>query len=254
MTVIEGILLGILQGATEFLPISSSGHLMLVQKLFGQTPSLLFSVILHVGTLFAVITVMYKPVSKMLFRPFKDMRMGMVILASIPTFIIALIVELTISVEFMQYFLPAGFLITASLLAFNPKKQPITPLYQKKALPVLVAGIAQGFAVLPGISRSGATLTALNFFGIKKEQSAEFVFLLSLPVILGGAVVETYKATKTPSLVQNSDILPMILGMIFAYVVGVLCLKFFVNYLKTKSLKPFALYMIIPFLVSLLVL
>ena len=254
MTVLEGILLGILQGATEFLPISSSGHLMLVQKLFGHTPSLLFSVILHLGTLFAVVTVMYKPVSKMLFRPFLDMRMGLVVLASIPTFIIALIVELTISVEFMQYFLPAGFLITASLLATTQKKPPVTPLYQKKLAPVILAGIAQGFAVLPGISRSGATLTMLNLCGIKKEQSAEFVFLLSLPVIVGGAVVEIYKATKTPLVVTSGDILPMVLGTICAYIVGVLCLKFFVNYLKNKSLKPFALYMIVPFLLSLLVL
>jgi len=107
---------------------------------------------------------------------------------------------------------------------------------------------------LPGISRSGATLSALNFFGIKKEQSAEFVFLLSLPVILGGAVVEVFKAIKTPMVVSSSDILPMVLGTLCAYIVGVFCLKFFVNYLKTKSLKPFAVYMIVPFLTSLLVL
>lgn len=251
MTVLQGILLGILQGTTEFLPISSSGHLMLAQKLMGQTPDLFFSVTLHLGTLFAVITVMFKPVCKMFFKPFSDMRLGMVALASIPTLIIAMAVELFLPTDSLQYFLPAGFLITAVLLCAEQKKQHLRPLYQPPYWHVILAGVMQGFAVLPGISRSGSTLTALNLCGIKKDQSAEFVFLLSIPVILGGMLVEGYKAFSQP--VPNVNFLPLILGTITAYVVGVFCLKFLLGYLKNKSLKPFAIYLILPFLLSLLV-
>ena len=251
MTVLQGILLGILQGATEFLPVSSSGHLMLAQKIMGQTPDLFFSITLHVGTLLAVATVMFKPICKMLFKPFSDMRMGMVLLASLPTFIIAMAVELFLPSDSLQYFLPAGFLITAVLLSAQPKKQPIRPLYQPPYWHVIFAGVMQGFAVLPGISRSGATLTALNFCGVNREESAEFVFLLSLPVILGGALAEGYKAFSQP--IVNVPILPMIFGVLSAYVVGVFCLKFLLGYLKNKSLKPFAIYLILPFLLSLLV-
>ena len=87
---------------------------------------------------------------------------------------------------------------------------------------------------------------------IKKEQSAEFVFLLSLPVILGGALVEGYKAFKEP--VVTVEILPLVLGVVFAYVVGVICLKFLIGLIKNKSLKPFAFYLLLPFLLSLVLL
>ena len=205
---------------------------------------------LHVGTLFAVVTVMYKPVCKMLFKPFSDMRLGLVALASLPTLVIALAIEIFIPSEFLEYFLPAGFLITAVLLSASPTRPPLRPLYQKPLWHVLFAGAMQGLAVLPGISRSGATLTALNFCGIKKEQSAEFVFLLSLPVILGGALLEGYKALSQPTVTVS--FLPVVFGMISAYAVGVVCLRFLLTLLKNKSLKPFALYMILPFLLSLL--
>lgn len=252
MTVVEGILLGILQGATEFLPISSSGHLMLAEKLLGCHENLFFNVMLHVGTLFAVVTVMWKSVFKMIFHPFSDMRLGLVALASLPTLIIAAVVEFFVPQYFFNYFLPFGFLITMALLLATPNKQYNRPLYEKPVLPVFLTGIAQGFAVLPGISRSGATLSMLNFFGIKKEQSAEFVFLLSLPVILGGAIVEGYKAFSAP--VVTVEILPLLLGVVFAYAVGVISLRFLIGLIKNKSLKPFAFYLLLPFLLSLILL
>ena len=249
MTVFNGIFLCLLQGATEFLPVSSSGHLFLAEKLLGCPQNLFFNVLLHVGTLLAVVTVMWRSVAKMLLNPFTDMRLGLVALASIPTFVIAGLVELFVPQNVYSALLPLGFLITIILLLTCQNGKNNRPLYQKPFLPVFLCGIAQGFAVFSGLSRSGATLATLNFFGIKKEQSAEFVFLLSLPVILGGAVVEGYKAFSQPTL--QVEILPLVLGVACAYLAGVVSLKFFINVIKTKSLKPFAYYLFLPFLLSL---
>ena len=251
LSVWQGIFLGVLQGLTEFLPVSSSGHLFLAEKLLGCEVDVFFNLLLHLGTLFAVVTVMWGPVRKMIFHPITDMRLGMVIMASVPTFVLAAAAELFLPEEWYSWILPAGFIATAVLLFFSDKGKNVRPLYAPPYTHVWAAGIAQGIAVIPGLSRSGSILSVLNFFGVKKEESAEFAFLLSLPVILAGTVVKGYKAVVTDAPVV-SNMLPVLLGMLVAYIVGTVCLRLFIGYLKNKSLRPFALYMILPLLLSIL--
>lgn len=251
LTVWQGIFLGALQGLTEFLPVSSSGHLFLAEKLLGCQEDLFFNLLLHVGTLFAVVTVLRRSVWKMISRPFSDMRLGMVALSSVPTFIIAAAAELFFPEEWYTFLLPVGFAATAVLDFVSGKGKDNRPLYSPPYTHILAAGVAQGLAVLPGLSRSGAVLTTLDLFGVKKKESAEYAFLLSIPVILAGAAVKGYKAIKNDAFF-TADLLPVLLGMLVAYLVGTVCLRLFIGYLQNKSLRPFSLYMAIPVLLSLL--
>ncbi len=250
MTVWEGLFLGLLQGLTEFLPISSSGHLVLAEKILVLPSDLFFNVMMHVGTLFAVLTVFFKPVLKMTLHPIRDKRMLLITLSSIPTFIIAFAVKTWVPEKYFNGLLPLGFFITAVLLITTSFSKNNRPLYQRPVIPALVAGIAQGIAVFPGISRSGATIASLSFFNIKRTQSADFSFLMSIPVIMGGAALEAYEAF-TIGIVINW--LPLAVGIIAAYISGIIAIKFLIALLKHTDLRWFSLYMVIPLLLSLLV-
>lgn len=197
MNVWQSIFFGLIQGFTEFLPVSSSGHLLLVSALTGVECPLFMSVMLHVGTLFAVIIAYRKPLLQILRHPISDKRLLYLVIASIPTFIIAAAVKFFLPEGIDKYILPVGFALTAALLLLSSLNKNKFSVGEKGVLPLLITGVAQGMACFAGLSRSGATICTMSLFDIKREESGEFSFLLSIPVILAGAAVELIEAFAT---------------------------------------------------------
>lgn len=252
MTTIESIFLGLLQGLTEFLPISSSGHLLLAQKLFGVEADLFFDVMLHVGTLFAVVIVLCKSLWQTLRHPIADRRFFLLVVASVPTFVIALLVKLFVSETLMQKLLPIGFALTIVLIVLSQKlARPTMRLGQTRWLPALVTGIAQGIAVFPGLSRSGTTISAMKLFGVNATDAAEFSFLLSIPVILASAAVELLQVMQNGVAVQWTTVA---VGMATAFVSGLVSVKTVLRAVQGKNWILFAIYLIVPLTLSLITL
>lgn len=246
MNIWEAILLGLVQGLTEFLPISSSGHLVLFQNILGvQGDLLFFDVMLHVGTLAAVFTVFFRDIIDLFKPPFKTM--GCLIIATLPAGIVMLLLSDQIEALFGGQFLWIGFLITALLLLateFIGKKYPRNkPLDLKVSL---IMGVSQAVAIVPGISRSGATISGGVYAGAKRETVAKFSFLMSIPVILGSGFFEIIK-------VQDWNAVPIvcvIAGMIAAGLSGFLAIKFMLRLIQKCNYKWFSLYLIVLALVS----
>ena len=226
MNIWQSIFFGLIQGFTEFLPVSSSGHLLLVSALTGVECPLFMSVMLHVGTLFAVI-------------------------ASIPTFIIAAAVKFFLPEGIDKYILPVGFALTAALLLLSSLNKNKFSVGEKGVLPLLITGVAQGMACFAGLSRSGATICTMSLFDIKREESGEFSFLLSIPVILAGAAVELIEAFATSAEINWGSVS---IGVVAAFFAGLLAIGIVQKALKNADFKWFAFYMPVPFLLSLLVL
>lgn len=251
MDTLQAILLGIVQGITEFLPVSSSGHLMLVSALTGVECPLFVSVMLHVGTLLAVIIAFRKQLWQILRHPVSDKRLLYLVIASIPTFIIAAAVKFFLPEGVNKYILPVGFAATAALLLLSNLNKNKFSVGENGVLPLLVTGVAQGMAVFAGLSRSGATICTMSLFDIKREESGEFSFLLSIPVILGGAAVELIEAFATSAQINWGSVSA---GIVAAFLSGLLAISIVLKALKSANFKWFAYYMPIPFLLSLLVL
>lgn len=251
MNVWQSIFFGLIQGFTEFLPVSSSGHLMLVSALTGVECSLFVSVMLHVGTLLAVIIAFRKPLWHILRHPVSDKRLLYLVIASIPTFIIAAAVKFFLPENVNKYILPVGFAATAALLLLSNLNKNKFSVGEKGVLPLLVTGVAQGMAVFAGLSRSGATICTMSLFDIKREESGEFSFLLSIPVILGGAAVELIEAFATSAQINWGSVSA---GIVAAFLSGLLAISIVLKALKSANFKWFAYYMPVPFLLSLLVL
>lgn len=250
MTTLESIFLGLLQGFTEFLPVSSSGHLLLAQKLFDVEANLFFDVMLHVGTLFAVVIALRKSLWQTLRHPIADKKLLFLVAASIPTFVIALLVKLFVSETLMQKLLPAGFALTIVLIVLSEKlARPTLRLSQTKALPSVVTGIAQGIAVFPGLSRSGTTISVMKLFGVNATDAAEFSFLLSIPVILVSAAVELLQVLHSGIAVQWTMVA---VGMATAFVSGVVSIKTVLRAVQSKSWIWFAVYLVVPLTLSLI--
>ncbi|MDR2884234.1 MAG: undecaprenyl-diphosphate phosphatase [Deferribacteraceae bacterium] len=254
MSFIQALILGIVQGFTEFLPVSSSGHLALVQSLFAdfEQPGLLYDTLLHMATLLAVLVFFRDRIRRLFLALFglvihrykvyyyeeKRLLWGIVI-ATIPTGIIGYLLS-DLSESFFEKPAVVGyFLILTSILLFISDRfkghEGVTPA---KALFV---GIIQGLAVFPGISRSGSTIFAGLLMGISRERAAEFSFLISIPAILGAAVLQI------PHIggVAASDWVVYIIGMIAAFLCGVFAIGVMMSLVKKARLEIFALYCLI---------
>ena len=253
MTVLQSIFLGLLQGFTEFLPVSSSGHLMLAEKLFDVQGGLFFDVMLHVGTLLAVIIAMRHSLWQTVRHPLANRKLVYLLVASAPTFVIALLVKLFIPESFMQIMLPIGFALTIIIIVISDRlSKPRLRLEEAGFLPVIITGVTQGIAVFPGLSRSGSTISTMKLFGVNASDAAEFSFLLSIPVILASAAVEGYEA-----LTSNITIQPwycIVIGIVAAFLSGLVSVYMVMRAVKTKSWIWFAVYLLIPFTISLIVL
>ena len=251
MNILKAIILGIVQGLTEFLPISSSGHLMIVESLLNFSGGEMFyNVLLHVASLLAVVIVFWKDVVRILKNPLgKEMRF--IVLATIPTVIIALVVNHFCDDFMLKSFVGFGFLISAVVIAVTSALQKrknisILEMDNKKAF---IIGVVQGLAVFPGISRSGSTICAGLVQKVEREESATFSFLISIPVILGGMVFELAGGIKNGF--GNIQALPCILGFVSAFVVALFAIKFMMKIVKKGNWWGFSVYL---FLLSIFVL
>lgn len=243
MSVFIALILGIIQGLTEFLPVSSSGHLVLLQKIFNISNNvILFDIILHLGTLLAVVIVFRKSIISLIKNPFSK-KMKFLIVGSIPTFLIALLFKDFFTNAFSGNLLFVGFFITAILLLIasiiDKKYKNNKPMKYKY---ILTMGLFQGFAILPGLSRSGSTITSSIVLGVNKEEALEYSFLLSIPIILASLV---YELIFSPISLASFNILPFVIGFIASAIFGFLSIKFMIKLVKSNSYKYFAVYLII---------
>jgi len=239
MDILQALILGLVQGASEFLPVSSSGHLLLLEKLGVGQQSLFFNVMVHVGTLLAVLIALRKSWWPILRKPFQKTT-GYILVACIPTVVLALVFKFLAPSLIDGAFLGFGFVLTAFLLIVGEMFKPAqtTLLTYKKSM---LTGILQGIAVLPGVSRSGATISALTVQGVDRSSAANFSFLLSIPIIIGSAILEsTELATSGAGL--DIGVAPLIAGTAAAFVSGLISITFFIKLLKKHSMIGFAVY------------
>lgn len=262
MTYFEAIILGLVQGLAEFLPISSSGHLALIQGLFGIEGEsvLLFAVLLHVGTLVSVFICYWKDIWELLVElvvTIKDLCTGnglrlderpvrklgvMIIVATIPTGIIGLLFNDIFEGLYSSFVaIGIGFIITGVLMFLAERKgganRGIENMNFRNALFI---GTLQGIAICPGISRSGSTLIGGLTTGLRREFAVKFAFLISIPSILGSVVLEVPDAVKAgldPGLAG-----PIVVGMLVAAVSGFVAIKTMIKIVSDKKLSYFSYY------------
>lgn len=269
MTLIQSILLGIIQGLTEFLPISSSGHLVIIPKLLGwQIPAqeaFIFDVLVQVATLLAVITYFWQElltiikafITGILRRtPFEDpfSRLGWyLILATIPAGVIGLTIKNLVEQAFNSL-AAAGFflLITAGLLflaeRLGNRNRKIDSLNWVDAIWI---GLFQALAIFPGVSRSGSTITGAMIRGLERPSSARFSFLMSIPIMLAAGLSASLDLVGIPNL---TGILPIFIpGFITAAVVGYISIRWLIGYLTHHSLTVFSVYCVLVGLLAIIV-
>lgn len=256
MNIFEAIVLGIVQGLTEFLPVSSSGHLTLFQEIFGlnTTNAMFFNLLVHVGTLIAVCVVFYKDILGLFKKPFKNL--FMLIIASIPAAIAGLLLDDFLDSVFSSASIICfTFLITAGLLLlaeYMGKKNSEPKLLDYKTAGVM--GVGQMLAILPGLSRSGTTITAGILCKHKREDVAKFSFLMSIPVILGGALVEVLKILKELNAgatlaTLGIDVVPTLVAMLCAAVSGYFAIRWMLKLIAKCNFKWFSVYLVVVSLV-----
>ena len=251
MNTLQAIVLGIIQGLAEFLPISSSAHLIIVPWLLQwKEHTLVFDVALHMGTLLALGVYFFKDyinlINSGITKPASENGkiFWCIVIATIPAAIFGLAFE-----HFIETKLRGQICIIAILIflfgliiyfadKFSKKEKEITKI---KILDAIIIGVSQAFALFPGVSRSGITMTTGLFLGYKRDQAAKFSFLLSGPVILGAGVLSFIKNIHT----IKSELSFFVIGMLTAAVVGFMAIHFLLNYLKTKSFLPFVIYRIL---------
>lgn len=242
------IIIGIVQGITEFLPVSSSGHILLLSKIFNVDMDIIFlSVIAHLGTLLSVVICMWGKIKDCVCHPFCETNWRL-ILATLPSVIIVLLFHNLVDKLYSIYFLVIGFVITAVLLAIAEMQTKSKPFSDKHAI---YMGIMQGIAVLPGISRSGSTMAVGMMTGADKNQTCEFTFLMSIPIIIASAVFEGLEAIKSG---VNIQLMPAIIVFVTSFVFGILSIKLMLKTIKNNKLFAFSIYLVVMAIITLLVL
>ena len=251
MNVIEAALLGLLQGLGEFLPISSSGHLLLGRMLLGltidETPAYkMLDILLHVGTLIPVIIVFWKDWWSILKNPFKSKTLLLLFIASMPTLLVKVIFDDFIDGCDTGWFLGVSFLMTAVFLLVAEHVSAKTKSKTDKPgfFHAIVMGCMQGVALLPGVSRSGSTLAGGLLSGLDRKAAAKFSFMMSAPAIAGALLLEGKDAIEN-GWINDLALLPTIVGVIVAAVVGYLAIRFMLKLITRVSLNWFALYVAI---------
>jgi len=269
MLVFQSIILGIVQGLAEFIPISSSAHLVIIPWLFGWNnpalTSLTFDVALHLGTLLAVLVFFASDWARLAGAWFKsvfqfkigddpDRRMAWyLVLACVPGGISGVLLESKINQAFHSDLIPkgsmlfmAGAIVLLALLLWLADKLAThkRAFGQIKARDALYIGLAQAFAVIPGVSRSGSTITAGLALGLEREAAARFSFLLSAPIIAGAGLKSLYDLLKQvkAGAIAGTELAIFPIGFIAAAISGFLCIKYLLAYLKKHSTAAFVWY------------
>jgi len=245
MTILQAILYGIIQGITEFFPISSSGHLVIFQNIFGlKEPQIAFDICLHLGTLVSILIFFSKDIID-LFGKDKKMLYAL-ILASIPTGIMGFLLSGQIEKLFgMPVIVGYMLILTGVWLALATLYTMFKHTHIRSTPGVLnsiVVGIAQGAAIIPGISRSGATIATGILSGMDKETAFRFSFLLAIPATLGATLL---KAGKIESQMMSGDAINFIVGGLTAMVVGNFAVASLLKLLKNNQLYVFGIYCIL---------
>ncbi len=261
MNTVEAIVLGAIQGLTEFLPVSSSGHLVLFQNLFGiKEPELLFDICLHVGTLAAVVVVFYRDILAIitallqipqrmknaggllaLCRVDPEIRMALlIVIGSVPTALIGLLFkEITDRLFGSTAIVGCMLIVTGSLLWLTRRiRTGGRPINQTTAKDAFLIGIVQGLAILPGISRSGSTIATALFLGVDRKLAGRYSFLLSIPAIVGALVL----GLDAPELHTTIPWGTIIAGSMVSAVVGWLALVILLRVVDRGQLHRFAPY------------
>jgi len=244
VTVLHALVLGIVQGLGEFLPISSSAHLVLIPWLFGwEDPGLTFDVALHMGTLFAVVLYFWKDwvrlVTAALRRQASDDKriFWYLVIATIPGALFGLALEKKAETTFRAPLLIGIMMIVmGSILYLADKRRQSRKMNTMTLADAIWIGLSQALAIIPGVSRSGSTMTTARFLNLTREDAARFSFLMSTPIILGAGVM------KLRHLTMASIDLPFSVGVISAFVVGILSISFLLRYLKTSNFGLFVGY------------
>lgn len=249
---LQALILGIIQGLTEYLPVSSSGHLAIGQAFFGMDDgedNLMFTVAVHVATVLSTLVVLWREIA-WIFKGVVKREMNAetkyllnIVVSMIPVGIVGLFFKDQVEEAFGSGLFLVGFclLITASLLIFSYYSRP----RQKENISwkdALIIGIAQAVAVLPGVSRSGSTIATGIMLGNKKENLAQFSFLMVIPPILGEALLDVLKAVKGEAVMGSIEALPLIVGFLAAFISGCLACKLMINLVKRGKLIYFGIY------------
>lgn len=247
----EALVLGLIQGFTEYLPVSSSGHLAIGASLFGINgeDNLEFTVLVHVATVLSTLLVLWKEIDWILKGLFK-FRMNEetkyfinIVVSMIPVGIVGVFFKDKIESIFGSGLLIVGLMLilTAILLTFSYYAKP----RQKQKISVvdaLIIGIAQACAVMPGLSRSGSTIATGLLLGNKKESLAQFSFLMVIPPILGEALLDVLKGLKGEQAFGGVDTLPLVVGFVAAFLSGCIACKWMINVVKKGKLIYFGIY------------
>ena len=251
MEILHSIILGIVQGLTEFLPVSSSGHLEIVKAILQDEKvgeeRMLMTVVLHGATALSTIYIFRKDISVIIKGLFSGIKKEVnfslkIILSMIPAALVGLIWEEEIEKLFGGNLILVGsmLIITALLLYFADKAKSTTK--NLSFLNSIIIGVSQAIAILPGISRSGATISTSVLLGIDKEKSARFSFLMVVPLIIGKISKDIFSGEIA---FNSSDSLPLLFGFVSAFVVGIIACKWMIQIVKNSNLKYFAFYCII---------
>ena len=265
--IINTIILGIIQGIAEFLPISSSAHLIIFRDLFGigadmsSKVALCFDLALHLGTLLAIAVFFFKDFLNMVIKGFtkgvkdKDGKLfWQIVVATIPAAIVGVLFEETIENAIRtNYLLIATALIVMGVIIYLADKKCKEEKNTKEISfkDAIIIGCSQVFALIPGFSRSGTTIASARCLKVDRESAAKFSFYLSAPVVLGACVLQLLDDGAVSLIMENWAI--FILGIVVSFVTGLICIKFLLQYLKKHDFKLFMIYRIILAIIVILI-
>ena len=254
MSWLEALILGIVQGLTEFLPVSSSGHLEIGQALLGTAgeENLTFAIIVHVATVLSTITILWKEVAKLFAGTFTNLQwnaekdyVAKILVSMIPVFVVGMFFKDQVEGFFGNGLTLVGvcLLITACLLALSEwlQKKRQEQGHEVTYRDAIIIGVAQACAVLPGLSRSGTTIATGLLCGVKKESVAQFSFLMVLIPILGEAFLDLLKLVQG-ELTVELGIVPALVGFVAAFVTGCFACRFMIEIVRRQRLVYFAIY------------
>lgn len=259
MSWLEALVLGIVQGLTEYLPVSSSGHLAIGSALFGieGEENLAFTIVVHVATVFSTLVILWKEI-EWIFRGLFKFEMNSetryainILISMIPIGIVGVFFKDKVEAVFGSGLLVVGcmLLVTAALLAFSYYAKP----RQKEKISMkdaFIIGLSQACAVLPGLSRSGTTIATGLLLGNNKAKLAQFSFLMVIPPILGEALLDVLKMVKGEDVAGDIPTLSLVVGFVAAFLSGCLACKWMINIVKKGKLIYFAIYCAIAGLIT----
>lgn len=247
----EALVLGLLQGLTEYLPVSSSGHLAIGSHLFGVNgaDNLAFTIVVHVATVLSTLVVLWKEIGWIFSGLFKcklnaETRYALnIVVSMIPIGIVGVFFKDKVEAIFGSGLLVVGcmLVLTAVLLTFSYYAKPRQKVHISMR-DAFIIGLSQACAVLPGLSRSGTTIATGLLLGNKKSNMAQFSFLMVIPPILGEALLDTVKMAKGEDVFGGIDTLPLVVGFIAAFVSGCIACKWMIDIVKKGKLIYFAIY------------